>query len=140
MFTSFALIVLGDFYWKEFGRAIFPLSQHSCIFGSKGASKTAPLNFFNECTSIALKKLRIYALYVELITKEDLQKTEEAYIKELHRRNPDNQQRQNQLRKMDETDIESIVEAELELLDQTLSPQPHFDKNKAKFVKYQMCL
>ena len=93
MFTTFGLIALGDVYWKEFGRQIFPLSQHLCIFGSKGASKTAPLNFFNECTSLALKKLRVYALNAQLITTQDLSDYEAIYLKELYRRNPDNQQR-----------------------------------------------
>ena len=131
---------MGDVFWKEFGRKIFPISQHSCIFGSKGASKTAPLNFFNECTALAIYKLRVYVMSVKLITLKDLSDSEAKFTEEEERRNPDNYKRKNVCKNLVDGDIESIVDAEMFELQQVVSSVPVFDVDKVKFVKLTICV
>ena len=129
---------MGDIYWKELGRTIFPAAHHCCIFGSKGASKSAPLDFFNEAVSKALQKARIYCMSAKLITSEDLDDCEAKFNAEQARRDPSNHRRARPEQPLvEDEDLAALIQEEMEELQQSLSAYPDYDVGKQKFVKSQ---
>eukprot|EP01084_Bolivina_argentea_P173495 300519_1 len=123
-------IATQEWFWKEFGRPIFPTCNHSNTFTTPGGSKTGPNDFFKSTVKMCYKKMRIWFMKIGLLSTSDLEEQSSAYRKSVTRSKSKNPPPTSPA----EMDMESMIENEMKQLEEEYKAIPSLNVQRAKFV------